>query len=185
MPALVTPSATSSEIPVGSLLMLYAGASNRSTRFPRGRPAKASPPPLLSRLMEHCCAHDSFVADPGCAANVGGDVWLARASKKRGPFRIVEETRDFTFGAGLSVTSIKCVALPCLLAGKDVYIKFSIILGVLPPLLSKPTMKRMGGILNMVTDTLSGNITGSPYSIPLVDSATGHYLVHLPRLPLH
>jgi hypothetical protein len=190
MPALDSPH----EIPVGSLLMLYAGATNTSKKHHPGRSVRHAktkrnhrgnpPSPLLSRLMEECCKHDSLVVDPGCLANVGGEEWLARASRARGPFRIVDEERDFTFGAGLSVSSIKCVAIPCLVAGKELYIKFFIVPGVLPPLLSKSTMKRMGDILNMVEDTLSGSVSGSSYSFPLVTSDTGHYLVHLPRMPL-
>ena len=190
MPALDSPS----ETPVGSLLMLYAGASTQSKKKHPGRSVsntdvqrnhRGNPPsPLLSRLMEECCKHDSLVVDPGCIANVGGEEWLARASKARGPFRILDEQRNFTFGAGLSVSSTKCVPLPCLVARKGVYIEFFIVPGVLPPLLSKSTMKRMGGILNMVEDTLSGTVLESTYTIPLVNSDTGHYLVHLPRMPL-
>ena len=75
--------------------------------------------------------------------------------------------------------------IPVLLAGKEAFVKFFIVPGCLPPLLSKPCMKRLGGILNLANDTFSGNFKGSPFSLPMTDSVTGHSLVHLPRMPLH
>jgi hypothetical protein len=170
-----------------SVLSFYANSLKRAGKTP-------STPSCMDRLADECLKHKALVVDPGCAANVAGSQWEAKASRTLGPFRTHKESRNFKFGAGQSVWSTKCVLIPVLIAGHNVWLKFFIIPGPLPPLLSKGTMKKLSMVIDMGNDRASGLVDykdasgvaqRSPFAFPLIDSPTGHYLISFPKVPLH
>jgi hypothetical protein len=175
-----------------SALSFYANSLKRSGAG-TARHGATPAPSCMDRLTDECHKHKALVVDPGCAVNVAGSQWADRASRYLGPFRIHKESRNFKFGAGQSVWSVKCVLIPVLIAGHNVWLKFFIIPGALPPLLSKGTMKKLSMVIDMGNDRASGLVEykdasgaakSSPFSFPLIDSPTGHYLISFPKLPL-
>jgi hypothetical protein len=172
-----------------SVLSFYANSLKRS------RAGKNTPTPsCMDPLTDECHKHNALVVDPGCAVNVAGSQWESKASRSLGPFRTHKESRNFKFGAGQSVWSTKCVLVPVLIAGHNVWLKFFIIPGPLPPLLSKGTMKKLSMVIDMGNDRASGLVDykdasgvaqRSPFAFPLIDSPTGHYLISFPKVPLH
>jgi hypothetical protein len=175
-----------------SVLSFYANSHQRSRASKTSR--TQATPSCLDRLTDECHKHSALVVDPGCAVNVAGSEWASKASKYLGPFRTHHESRNFKFGAGQSVWSTKCVLVPSVVGGVNVWFKFFIIPGSLPPLLSKGTMKKLSMVLDMGNDRASGVVRYkdehkvehvSPFALPLIDSPTGHYLISFPKMPIH
>ena len=135
--------------------------------------------PTLPLISTKCLNQDAMVADVGCNAGVGGSLWCQAAELKYGKFERETSMTSFTFGAGKPVYTDEVVIVPIVLGNCQAKIKMHIIPGALPPLMSRPTMKRLGMNISTKDDSVSGEIDGHLFSSPLALSSSGHYLLRL------
>jgi hypothetical protein len=140
-------------------------------------------PGTLPLLTTECHDLDSMVVDVGCNAGVGGSIWCEAAEQKHGQFEREIKPTSFTFGAGETVATSEVVVVPILLGNTHAKVRMHIVPGPLPPLLSRPSMAKMGMVISLKDDSISGNIDGEHFSSPLHLSSSGHYLIRIVTSP--
>ena len=134
----------------------------------------------LWALMLNCLQQGAIVADLGCSSSVTGSEYVAALEKAMGRTFLREDIpRKFVFGSGDPVWAEYLVHVPGTLKGRRFGIKMHVVPGPLPPLLSKPIMKRLGLSLNLVDDSATGSVDGVQFQRQLLTSPTGHYLFPL------
>jgi hypothetical protein len=133
----------------------------------------------LPHLATECLDLDSIVVDVGCNAGVGGSLWCQAAEKKYGSFERETSPTSFTFGAGGPVATDEVVIVPFVLGNCMAKMRMHIVPGPLPPLMSRPTMKALGMMINTKDDCCTGEIEGHAFLSPLTLSSSGHYLLRM------
>ena len=135
-------------------------------------------------------SHNCGVLDCACTSTVCGKAWLAdflasRSPNDDRPVQTKDGFREFKFGGGVRLKSIKEYALPCYLVDTPVTIYTDVVESDIPLLLSKSAMKRAGVVIDTVNDTATIlgklvhlNLTSSGhYCVPIVKSQTASVCV--------
>ena len=114
--------------------------------------------------------------DSGCSKTVCGEPWLnsfldTLTAAEREKIVFENSAAVYRFGDGERMQAVKCVSLPCVLAGKLIDIKTDVVDCTLPLLLSKTSMKKAGMVLNLADDTAV--VFGK--NVKLDMTSMGHY----------
>ena len=120
------------------------------------------------------------VLDSGCATTVCGTKWLDDylsdfSDVERGSIVQEQSEAKFTFGDGTTVTSSKCLTVPCMIGGLRGSIKTEVVDCNIPLLLSKSSMKKAKMVVNFGSD----QVAACGRHINLKTSSSGHYLLPL------
>lgn len=123
-------------------------------------------------------ARRSAVLDSACSSTVCGRQWLDDylASLSPQDAKLVtrqEDNKMFKFGSDNLVQSNETCIIPANIAGNKIFIKTSIVNTSIPLLLSKPSMKKMGVVLDLVNDC--AEVFGKTINLDVTSS--GHYCV--------
>ena len=121
--------------------------------------------------------------DTGCSKTVCGSLWLncfldSLSKEEQNNIIFSESYSTYKFGNGKRFKSLKCVRLPCELAGTKVFILTDVIDAKIPLLLSKSSMKTA----RMVIDLDSDEVCVLGKKIKAEITSLGHYI--LPLLPV-
>ena len=114
--------------------------------------------------------------DTGCLKNVAGKKWLNGHMETLPPETITQvkkypSSARFRFGSEDVRDSLGVYHIPCHVAGKDVILQVDIITSDIPCLISKATMKRAGGKINLKDDTIE--LFGK--TVQMDTAPSGHY----------
>lgn len=132
----------------------------------------------IQRLVEE--AKGCAVLDSGCSTTVCGADWYGSfiqnlSDVERDSIFVEESTSSFTFGDGVTVSSVMRVTLPCMINGMSAKIVTDVVDCNIPLLLSRTSMKRAGMIVNFATD----QVKIRDEIIKLGTSESGHYLLKI------
>ena len=144
--------------PNGENIILYTGTSKTEAC-------------LLTRE-----ARNSAVLDSGCTSTVAGKLWIdcyLQSLSNDKLSRVVREKSNkiFKFGNGETKQFIETITIPCVLAGKYIFIKTDVVDSDIPLLLSKDAMKQVQIKLDLISDT--AEVFGT--TIMLNSTTSGHY----------
>ena len=117
-----------------------------------------------------------IILDSGCSRTVCGEQWLnmymdTLDDKHRRNVISENSSAVYRFGDGEKFSALRCVTLPCMLAGKTIQIKADVVSCNIPLLLSKRSMKRADMVIDLKTDTAT--IFGT--KVKLNSTSLGHY----------
>jgi hypothetical protein len=120
------------------------------------------------------------VLDTGCSTTVCGSKWLndylgELSDYERSTVKEENSSSTFTFGDGVTVSSLKRVLLPCYIGGMHATVSTDVVNCNIPLLLSKCSMKKAKMCLDFENDMVK--VSGSV--IQLKSSSSGHYLLPL------
>ena len=118
------------------------------------------------------------VLDTACTSTVCGQQWFncfigTLSAKERDSIKQFPGSKIFKFGGGEQLKSLKCVHLPCVLAGKEVTLETDIVSSDIPLLLSLKSLKGAHVKLDLEQD--EAEIFGT--KVPLNFTSSGHYCV--------
>ena len=121
-----------------------------------------------------------MILDFGCSKTVCGKKWLelyldTLDEVQLNKVRYQSSNSVFRFGDGVRHQSLKRVQIPCIMAGKNVYIHADIVDCNIPLLFSKKAMKFLG----MVIDTHEDKVNVFNQNVPLGITSMGHYTMTL------
>ena len=122
------------------------------------------------------------VIDTGCTNSVCGINWLSEYMKELTDYEktLVKEegsNSSFTFGNGVSVSSMKKITFPCCIGDMRATITTDVVDCNLPLLMSRASTNRAKMIINC--DTHQVKVNGKQKVIDLKISSSGHYLLPL------
>ena len=133
---------------------------------------------LISEIFHSEHTMSKILLDTGCVRSVCGKKWirdtinkLSAETKKRiikYPSKAV-----FRFGGSDIRPSLGMYSIPCSLHGKNILLQVDVITSDIPCLISKPTMKKAGGVINLVNDTIE--LFGQ--TIKMDSAPSGHYIL--------
>ena len=130
---------------------------------------------LLIKESEDCA-----VMDTGCSTTVCGEAWLEKYSSSLSDYErslITEENSiaTFTFGDGMTFSSLKRVLLPCWIGNQRANIAVDVVECNIPLLMSCKSMKKANLIWNFKKDIIQIGVD----TINLKRATSGHYLLPL------
>ena len=148
-------------------LSLFMGFTNKTTKETK-----------LNLLMQE--SQDCAVMDTGCSTTVCGEAWLEKYSSSLSDYErslITEENSiaTFTFGDGMTFSSLKRVSLPCWIGNQRANIAVDVVECNIPLLMSCKSMKKANLIWNFKRDTIQIGVD----TINLKRATSGHYLLPL------
>ena len=118
------------------------------------------------------------ILDSACTKTVAGEVWVNEFLPMLSEKEQVEVQRSarkskslFRFGDGIETKSLREISLPVYICGKQTTIQVEIVPHDIPLLISRPTMTKIG----MILDTMSHTVTVNQESFSLLFSDSGHY----------
>ncbi len=125
-------------------------------------------------------ASNKGVLDCGCSSTVAGEEWMntfidTLSSQDKASVVYGPGVKFFKFGGGEILKSLQTVEFPCNLAGTKVRMHSDIVSSDIPLLMSKTTMKKAAGVLDLVNDQV--RFFGK--WIPCDITSSGHYAVTL------
>ena len=121
------------------------------------------------------------ILDSACASNVAGENWYLDyinnylSIKQKNSIIIKKGIKQFRFGDGPIIKSIKQVELPVCVGGKELRLVVDIVNAHIPFLMSKNQMKELGMILDLSRD----EVIFRNKKITLNESNSGHYILPL------
>ena len=127
---------------------------------------------------------NSTVLDSGCTSTVAGKLWIdcylqSLSNDKLSRVVRKKSNKIFKFGSGETKQSMETITIPCVLAGKYIFIKTDVVDSDIPLLLSKDAMKQAQIKLDLISDTaeifgtnimLNSTISGHYYCLPLKET---------------
>ncbi|OLQ08941.1 Transposon Ty4-H Gag-Pol polyprotein [Symbiodinium microadriaticum] len=133
----------------------------------------------------HWCMQElanKVILDIGCMKSVVGTKWMnsvVRRWKHEGRwFSVVPEAEVFRFGNGTTLKSRYAVAFEATFAKKHVILRFSVVEGDCPPLLSKPACSQLDLNIDCGKHSLSSpKLKVKAYGLP--HAPNGHYLMNI------
>ena len=120
------------------------------------------------------------ILDSACTSSCMGSSWYECFKDGLAEGESIKETEGvkmFKFGGGERLKSLKCVQLPCMLAGRDVMIEADVVDSDIPLLLSLKAMKGAQVKLDLEND--EAEIFGKKVSLNYTTS--GHYCIPVDR----
>ena len=125
-------------------------------------------------------ASNKGVLDSGCTSSVCGKEWLRTYLSTLSKQQLATVVwgageKHFKFGAGSVLKSIGTAKIPCSLAGTHVRLHIDVVDSNIPLLISKRSMKKAGGVLDLVNDKVK--LFDKWIACDLTSS--GHYAVSL------
>ena len=109
-----------------------------------------------------------------------GEEWLncyldTLGEKEQKEIQCVKSDTEFKFGDGKSVSSARCVSIPCRIAEKSVTVETDVVKSEIPLLLSKNSMKKANTKIDFTNDKV--NIFGK--EVDLQFTSSGNYAIPL------
>ncbi|CAE6935722.1 FV3-083R, partial [Symbiodinium sp. KB8] len=125
---------------------------------------------------------NKVILDIGCMKSVVGTRWMnsvVRRWREEGRwYKVVRESELFRFGNGTTLRSCYAVAFEATFARKHVILRFSVVAGDCPPLLSKPACSQLGLSIDCGKHCLSSpKLKVKAYGLP--HAPNGHYLMNI------
>ncbi|CAE7431039.1 FV3-083R [Symbiodinium necroappetens] len=125
---------------------------------------------------------NKVILDIGCMKSVVGTRWMnsvVRRWREEGRwYKVVRESELFCFGNGTTLRSCYAVAFEATFARKHVILRFSVVAGDCPPLLSKPACSQLGLSIDCGKHCLSSSkLKVKAYGLP--HAPNGHYLMNI------
>ena len=94
--------------------------------------------------------------DTACAKTVAGETWadevMAYCEAEGLPYRKVDESEPFRFGPGAKIWSEYDLIIPILWSSTTLLLRVSVVAKEVPCLISRPVMKRLGGVVDFMND---------------------------------
>ena len=121
------------------------------------------------------------ILDSACSSNVAGENWYLDyinnhlSNEQKNSIIIKKGMKQFRFGDGPIIKSIKQVELPVCVGGRELNLLVDIVNAHLPFLMSKNQMKELGMILDLSKD----EVIFKNKKITLNESNSGHYILPL------
>ena len=130
-------------------------------------------------LMAECVGYG--VLDTACTKTVAGMNWM---NEFVASLPVDEQTKvmkserktasSYRFGDGVETQSTKTVDIPILISGnKKTYIEVDVVMNKIPLLISNPTMKSLGFIINTRKGEI--HVDGTSDSMKLGSTLSGHF----------
>jgi hypothetical protein len=134
----------------------------------------------LEKLEEACLSRDVIIVDDGCTESIGGSSWLAKHEARFTALKKHPCSRSFGFGGNTSKTAKFYVFVPMKVGNHKVSLKLFIVPGILPPLFSKASLKKLRVVMNYGEDSAIGYVGGpEPIPLALTTGPSGHYNLEL------
>ena len=120
------------------------------------------------------------VIDSGCTKTVVGRNWVEQyaetlGEEERRMMTPTEYATPFKFGDGKKVTSVEKIKIPGRIGTQKILIDANVVSCDLPLLLSKPSLKKAGAVIDFTKDTMMFN----GEQVKLLECKSGHYCVPL------
>jgi hypothetical protein len=135
----------------------------------------------LEYLQQHCIDKDVVVVDDGCTQSITGTSWLKLYESKYTKLAKTACHRVFGFGGNTSKVATFSVLVPMGIGGVSTRLKVFVVPGILPPLFSKASLKKLRVTIDYELDSASGGLPGGEkVDLCMTTGPSGHY-----NLPLN
>ena len=133
---------------------------------------------LVNQIFHNEHTVSKILLDTGCVRTVCGRKWFQDLYTKLSPETKRRITKypskaTFRFGGSDIRSSMGLYTVPCSISGKNILLQVDVITSDIPCLISKTTMKKAGGIINLVNDTIE--LFGK--TIDMASAPSGHYVL--------